>query len=411
MKKKIEILAPVGDFPSLRAAIQARADGIYFGIEHLNMRAHSTNNFLTSDLEKIATLCRKHNIKSHITLNTIIYDEDLEKAKQICHEAKKHRIDGIIASDFALIQYAHSMGLNVHISTQANVCNVESVKFFSKYATTIVLSRELTLRQITFICRAIEADNICGPTGELVKIEIFIHGALCVAISGKCYMSLVQYNRSANRGECLQACRRKYRVIEEETQKELIVDNQYVMSPKDLCTISILDRILNSGAAILKIEGRARPAEYVDTVVTIYREGIQAIKNNTYTEKKINQWIKRLKTVFNRGFWHGGYYLGEEIDQWSKTYGSKSTKKKRYVGKITNYFSKSGVAEALIQSHQLKIGDEFLVIGEKSGVIRGVITNLRHEKHCGIAEKGERISFPLKEKIRKNDKLYILENT
>lgn len=373
------------------------------------MRSRSTNNFTIEDLKTISQLCKKHNIGSAVTLNTILYDEDIEKAKQICKEIKNHSIHAIIASDFGLIQYAHSLGLNVHISTQANVCNVEAVKFFAKYATTIVLSRELTLQQITFICNAIKKEKIYGSTGELIKIEIFIHGALCVAISGKCYMSLAQYNKSANRGACLQVCRRKYRVIEEETQKALIIDNDYIMSPKDLCTISVLNHIIKSGVSVLKIEGRARSAEYVHTVVTTYKEAIRSIEEKSYTKDKIDHWIHTLHTVFNRGFWHGGYYLGKELDQWSKSYGSKSTKKKTYVGKITNYFSKSKVAEVLIQSHQLKVGDEILIIGNTTGVVHTKITNLRAEKNTTIAKQKDLISFPLHEKIRKNDKLYVLE--
>jgi len=409
MNKKIEILAPAGDFSCLHAAIKAKADSVYFGIENLNMRSRSTNNFKIEDLKEISKLCQEHKIRTYLTLNTIVYDEDFEKIKEICREAKKSQIDAIIACDFAVIQYAHSIGLNVNISTQANVCNIEAVKFFSRYATAVVLARELKLEQITSICEAIEKEKVCGPTGELVKVEIFIHGALCVAISGKCYMSLAQYNKSANRGECLQACRRKYRVMEEETQKELVIDNNYIMSPKDLCTISVFDHILKSGVSILKIEGRARSAEYVDTVVTIYREAMKAVQENTYTKEKIDQWIKTLEAVFNRGFWHGGYYLGEDLEQWSQTYGSKATKKKKYVGKATNYFSKIKVAEVLIQAHQLKVGDEVVIIGDKTGVVKSIITHLKADKDIKIANKNDLISFPLGEKIRKNDKLYVLE--
>jgi len=409
MRKKIEILAPVGDFSCLRAAIKAKADSIYFGVDNLNMRSRSTHNFKIENLEEVVKLCREHEIKSYLTLNTIIYDEELQRVKQICQEAQRVKIDAIIAADLAVIQYAHSMGINLHISTQANVCNIETIRFFSQYATAIVLSRELTLEQIVSICRTIEKEQICGPDRELMKVELFIHGALCVALSGKCYMSLAQYNKSANRGECFQVCRRRYRVIEEETQKELMIDNHYIMSPRDLCTLPVLDRIVKSGVTILKIEGRARPAEYVDIVVRMYRKAIRAIETKAYTKENIDCWMQELASVFNRGFWNGGYYLGEDIGQWSEAYGSQHTRKKIYVGKATHYFSKIGVAEILIQAYRLCIGDEILVIGDKTGVVRSTIANLRSDVEMTRAKPGDCVSFPLCEKIRKNDKLYVLE--
>lgn len=410
MDKKINLLAPAGDFSCLMAAIQSKADSIYFGIDNLNMRANSSSNFKIDNLKEISSICKKNKIKAYLTLNTVMYDDDLSKMKAILEEAKKAGIDGIIASDFSVITSARALGLKVHLSTQANVSNLEAVKFFSKYADVIVLARELTLEKIKYICQKIKEENILGPSGELVQIELFIHGALCVAISGKCYMSLAQYNMSANRGECLQACRRQYRVIEEETGKELLIDNKFIMSPKDLCTISVLDQIISSGCSVLKIEGRARPAEYVKNVVTCYREAIEAIQENSYTKDKIEKWIEKLSSVFNRGFWKGGYYLGNEIEMWSSCYGSKALKKKTYVGKATNYFSKIKVAEFLIQAKDLKVGDEILIIGNKTGIINTKITSLRTDIETSLAKIGQRAAFPISEKVRKNDQLYVIED-
>lgn len=410
MDKKINLLAPAGDFSCLMAAIQSKADSIYFGIDNLNMRANSTGNFKIDDLSEISCICKKNKIKAYLTLNTVIYDDDDAKMKSILQAAKNAGIDGIIASDFAVIQSAREIGLKVHISTQANVSNFEAVKFFSKYADVIVLARELTLEKIKSICQKIKDENILGPGGELVQIELFIHGALCVGISGKCYMSLAQYNMSANRGECLQACRRKYRVIEEETGKELIIDNKFVMSPKDLCTISFLDQIIDSGCLVLKIEGRARPAEYVKNVVSCYREALEAIKSKSYTKDKIDKWIEKLSSVFNRGFWHGGYYLGSDLEMWSGCYGSKALKKKTYVGKATNYFSKIKVAEFQIQARDLKVGDEILIIGSKTGIISSKITSLTTDVETSLAKIGQKAAFPISEKVRKNDQLYIIED-
>jgi putative protease len=407
--KKIEILAPVGNFSCLRAAADAKADAIYFGVGNLNMRSHSTANFSISDLKEISIYCEEHNITPNLTLNTLIYDNDLPKIKEILHAAKESGINNIIASDFAVIDYANKIDLNIHISTQANVSNIEAVRFFSKYADVIVLARELNLNQITEICSIIEKENITGPNKKLIKIEIFVHGALCIGISGKCYMSLAQYNKSANRGECFQACRRKYRVIEEETNKELIIDNKYIMSPKDLCTITCLDQIIKSGVSILKIEGRARSAEYVKTVTTTYKEAVQTIENDSYTKDKIEKWLTDLKSVFNRGFWHGGYYLGNDLDMWCKSYGSSATEKKIYIGIATNYFSKIKVAEFLIHTKELKIGDEIFIIGHTTGLIKSKITKLKTTKDVEVAKKGDKVSFYITDKIRKNDKLYLIE--
>lgn len=408
--QKFELLAPAGNFACLSAAINASTKSVYFGIENLNMRSHATNNFEIKDLKEIGKVCQEKGVKSYLTLNTVMYDDDLSKMKEICDEAKKASIDAIIASDMAAIQYANSIGLKVHISTQLNVSNIEAVKFYAKFAEVIVLARELNLKQISSICKAIKEENIKSPSGKDLRIEIFIHGALCVAVSGKCYMSLSQYNKSANRGECLQACRRKYRVFEEETNKELIIDNKYIMSPKDLCTISVLDQIVASGACVFKIEGRARPPEYVETVVRCYKEALMSIEEKTYSKEKIESWIAQLSSVFNRGFWHGGYYLGNDLGEWTNSYGSLASKKKTYVGKATNYFSNLKVAEFLIQSGSLKIGDEILIIGNSTGVIKSKITNLRTDKDTEVAVKGELVAFLVDEKVRKNDQLYILED-
>ncbi len=406
---EIELLAPCGNFACLRSAINRKAKSVYFGIEELNMRSAATNNFKLEDLSEIADYCAQNGAKAYLTLNTVLYDSDLEKMRKICQAAKKAKIDAVIASDMAAIEYARSLGLNVHISTQLNVSNIESVKFFAKYAEVIVLARELSLDQIASICKAIKDEKILSPSGKEVRIEIFIHGALCVAISGKCYMSLAQYNHSANRGACLQACRRKYRVIEEETGKELLLENKYIMSPKDLCTISVLDKIVASGVSVLKIEGRARPPEYVDATLLAYSEALQSIKEKTYTKEKIDKWLIDLSKVFNRGFWHGGYYLGNELGEWCGSYGSNAKEKKTYVGKATNYFSKIKVAEFLIESGSLRVGDEILIIGRDTGLIKSKIKNMRTDQETTQASKGELVAFPLDEKIKKNDQLYILE--
>lgn len=411
MKNKIYLLSPAGDYSCLTAAIKEKADCIYFGIDNLNMRAHSCNNFKIDDIKQISLICKENRMKSLLTLNTIIYDDDLSKMHSILKAAKEAEIDAIIASDFSVINLAKKLGLKIHLSTQVNVSNIEAVRFFAQYADVIVLARELSLSKIKFICQTIKNENICGPSGEQIKIEIFIHGALCVAISGKCYMSLAQYNMSANRGECLQACRRKYRVIEEETSKELILDNKYIMSPKDLCTISVLDKIIDSGCSILKIEGRARSAEYVQKVVACYKEALLAIEEGSYTKEKIEKWITELSTVFNRSFWHGGYYLGEDLGEWSASYGSQAKRKKIYVGKATNYFSKIKVAEFLIQARELKVGDEIMIIGDNTGIIQSRIENLRTDEDREVVFQGEKAAFPLHEMIKKNDKLYVIEKS
>jgi U32 family peptidase len=407
-RKDIEIMAPAGSYESLMAAIQGGADSVYFGIEQLNMRAKSSNNFSNEDLRKIVAIAQEHDIKTYLTLNTILYDHDLNLMKEIVNNAKESGITAIIASDQAAINYASSIGVEVHISTQANISNIESVKFYSRFADVMVTARELSLKQVKSITEAIEIEQIKGPSGKLVRIEIFSHGALCMAVSGKCYLSLHEQNASANRGACLQTCRKSYIVTEKESGNQLEIDNEYIMSPKDLCTIGFLDKIINAGVKILKIEGRARPAEYVKTVSQCYDEAIKAYLDGTYSADKIRDWEERLATVFNRGFWDG-YYLGRKIGEWSKEYGSKATKTKVYIGKGTNYFKKLGVAEFLIQAENIKIGDEILITGPTTGVIQTSVKEIRLDlEPVEMAGKGNLVSIPIDQKVRPSDKLYKL---
>ena len=404
-------MSPAGNYETLMAAIKARATSIYFGVGELNMRAR-TSGFKISDLPKITKICSKNNVKSYLCVNTVLYDEDLKKMKEICNIAKNNKVSAVIATDISVMEYCRKIGLEVHISTQANVSNIEAVKFYSKYADVIVLARELDLNQIKYICDEIKKQKIKGPSGNLVKIEIFIHGALCVSISGKCYMSLAVYNESANKGMCLQNCRRSYRVIDEETGDELKVDNKFIMSPKDLCTIGILDKILDSGASVLKIEGRARPAEYVYTVTKVYREAVDAYFSKNYTQDKINSWIKQLESVFNRGFWHGGYYLGNKLGEWAGVYGSRATKEKTFVGIAKHYFPKTKIGEFLIQSHNLSVGDEIIITGNKTGIIQTKIKSIflsSTNNPVKTAHQGEMVTIPIEEKVRENDKLYVVK--
>ena len=405
----IEIMSPAGSQECLSAAIKAGANSVYFGVDQLNMRSKAAKNFKLRDLKNIVKLCAKNNVKTYLTLNTILYDNDQETMKKICNEAKKAKITAIIASDVSAIKYAQSIGQTVHISTQTNVSNLEAVKFYSKYADVIVLARELTLNQIKNIITQIKKQNITGPSGKLIRIEVFAHGALCVSISGKCYMSLGVYNSSANRGKCLQNCRRKYRVIDDETGQELVLDNKYIMSPKDLCTIKFLDKILNAGVQVLKIEGRGRSPEYVYTVTKIYREAADAYLKKRFTKEKTKKWTKELEKVFNRGFWHGGYYLGKKLGEWSGKYGSQATTKKQYLGLTTNYFVKTKIGEFILQNDKLEIGDEILIIGPTTGVIQTKVTTIyKDEKPIKIAKKSDNITIPIPEKIRKRDKLYLV---
>ena len=404
-------MSPVGSYETLMAAINSGANSVYFGIAQLNMRAKSSNNFTIDDLKKIITLCNEHNVKSYLTVNTVLYDRDLELMKQIIDTANEEGITAVIISDIAAMNYAKKQGVEVHASTQLNISNIEAVEFYSQFADVIVLARELTLRQIKQITDGIISKKITGPSGNLVQIEIFIHGALCMAISGKCYLSLHEQNASANRGACRQTCRKSYVVTEEETGYQLKIENEYIMSPKDLCTISFLDKILLAGVTVLKIEGRARPPEYVKLVTETYKQAISDIQNNTFSQEKIDKWTKELRTVFNRDFW-GGYYLGKKLGEWNNIYGSKASKRKKYVGKITNYFSKIKVAEVLIQADTLEIGEEIAIIGPTTGIINATIKEIRKENNITkIAEKGDTISIPIQDKIRRSDKLYKLEKT
>ena len=408
MKNNIEIMSPVGSYEALIAAIKAGADSVYFGVDRLNMRSRAANNFTLKDMKKITAICRKNKVKSYLTLNTILYDFDLELMKKLCREAKKTKITAIIANDISAIQYANSIGLNVHISTQSNVSNIEAVKFYSKYSDVIVLARELTLKQVEKIVNEIKKQKIKGPSGELVKIELFIHGALCVSIAGKCYMSLAQYGASANRGLCLQPCRRSYKVIDEETGDELKIENKYVMSPKDLCTIGFLDKLINAGTSVLKIEGRGKGPEYVYTTTKTYKEAVQSVLNGTYTKERIEEWNKELESVYNRGFWQGGYYLGKKLGEWSGAYGSKATKEKVFLGQISNYYSKNNVVSFVLESGKIKTDDVVLITGPTTGIIQFKVKSIHvNNKSVDFAKKGDEASVPVPSKVRKNDKLYL----
>ncbi|MBO6467030.1 MAG: U32 family peptidase [Pelagibacteraceae bacterium] len=408
--KSIEIMSPAGSWESLQAAIQGGANSVYFGIEQLNMRAKSSNNFTLDDLIEIASLCIKNNIKSYITLNTIIYDHDLILMQKIIDTAKKEGINAIIASDQAVIAYASSVQMKVHISTQINITNIETIRFYSNFADVIVLSRELSLRQIKNITNEIEKQQIKGPSGNLIQLEIFAHGALCVAVSGKCYMSLHTTNSSANRGACIQNCRKTYSVTDKEDGYQFDIDNEYIMSPKDLCTIGFLNQVLDSGPNILKIEGRGRSPEYVKTTTQCYREAADSYLNGSYTKDKIEGWITKLKTVYNRGFWDG-YYLGQKLGEWTKTHGSKATKKKIYLGKAKKYFTNLQVAEFNIESFNLKKGDNILITGTTTGVIETIVDEMRNnDKLVTDVKKGDNFSMKLDYFIRPNDRLYKVVN-
>ncbi len=405
-RKEINIMAPAGSFESLMAAIQGGADSIYFGVEQLNMRTGSSHNFKTDDLSKIISICKEHDMPAYLTVNTIMYDKDLDFMKSVVRKAKDERINAIIASDQSVIQYARSVDMPIHISTQLSICNIETIKFYSGYADVMVLARELDLEQVSAIIKAIREENIKGPGGELVKIELFAHGALCMAISGKCYLSLHEQNYSANRGECMQTCRKPYLVTEKESGYELEIDNEYIMSPKDLCTINFINKILDTGVKVLKIEGRARPPEYVNTVTKCYDEAVKAYIEGIYGEEKIKNWEQRLSAVFNRGFWDG-YYLGRKLGEWSHRYGSRATKRKIYIGKAMNYFTKIRVAEFKMETGSLKVGDDILITGPTTGVIRKQIDEIRVErKPVNETKKGEHFSVSIADRIRRSDKLF-----
>lgn len=399
-------MAPVGSYESLMAAIKAGADSVYFGIEGLNMRARSANNFTTEDLYKIAEICRDKGVKSYLTVNTVIYDEDIALMRSVIDAAQKTQISAIIASDVAAMTYANEIGVEVHLSTQLNISNAEALRFYSRFADVVVLARELNMDQVRTIHETIVRDNICGPKGHPVRIEMFAHGALCMAVSGKCYLSLHEHNSSANRGACAQICRRGYTVKDKDSGLELDIENQYIMSPKDLKTIHFINKMMDAGVRVFKIEGRARGPEYVYTVCRCYKEAIEAYCNGTYDEEAIGRWDEQLATVFNRGFWDG-YYLGQRLGEWTHRYGSGATRQKIYVGKGIKYFSRLGVAEFEIESGELHIGDEIVITGPTTGVIIQKVEEIRYElQTVEKATKGQRISIPVKEKVRPSDKLY-----
>ena len=409
--QEYEIMAPVGSRESLAAAIQAGAGSIYFGIGQLNMRSHSANHFTIEDLNEIAETCNERGIKTYLTVNTVIYGEDINTMREIIDAAKAANITAVIVSDVAVMMYCRQVGMEVHLSTQLNISNIEALKFYAQFADVAVLARELNMDQVAEIYRQIEEQDIRGPRGELVRIEMFCHGAFCMAISGKCYMSLHDSNRSANRGQCTQICRRSYTVTDNETGNQLEIDNKYIMSPKDLKTIRFIDKMMKAGVRVFKIEGRARGPEYVYEVVTCYKEAIQSVLDGNYTEEKKNQWDERLSTVFNRGFWDG-YYQGQRLGEWTKNYGNKATEKKVLVGKVMKYFSKLGVAEIAVEASEIEKGQNMLITGPTTGILKFDASEIRYDlQPVDKAEKGWRVSIPVPDKVRPNDKVYKLLKT
>ncbi len=409
MKERIdefEIMAPVGSRESLQAALQAGADSIYFGIEKLNMRAHSASTFTVDDLREIAATCGERGVKTYLTVNTIIYDDDIELMHQIIDAAREAGISAVIASDVAVMTYCREVGQEVHLSTQLNISNIEALKFYAQFADVVVLARELNMEQVARIHEQAEQMNICGPSGRKIRIEMFCHGALCMAISGKCYLSLDNAARSANRGECMQLCRRSYIVTDKETGTELEIDNKYIMSPKDLKTVRFIDRMMRAGVRVFKIEGRARGPEYVYTVVKCYKEAIRSVLDGTFTEEKKDEWDERLATVFNRGFWDG-YYQGQRLGEWNKNYGSNATERKVYVGKGVKYFSKLGVAEFSCEACEFSVGDKMLITGPTTGVMYVIVEEIHDDTHAvETAQKGTRVAFKVPGKVRPSDKLF-----
>lgn len=406
-RKDFEIMAPVGSRESLAAALAAGADAVYFGIEGLNMRSRSSANFTADDMAEIAAICTERGVKTYLTVNTVIYDSDMGTMRMIISRAKEAGISAIIASDMAAILYAREIGQEVHISTQVNVSNTEAVRYYSQFADVMVLARELNMEQVAEIHRAIVAENICGPNGKPIRLEMFCHGALCMAVSGKCYMSLHEMNSSANRGACNQICRRAYTVRDKETGDELEIDNQYIMSPKDLKTIHFLNKMVDAGVRVFKIEGRARGPEYVAEAVGCYSEALQAIVDGTYSEEKVAQWDARLVKIFNRGYWNG-YYMGERLGEWSAKYGSSATRVKSYAGKAMRYFSKIGIGEFLMEAGEIKVGDEVVITGPTTGALIFTVKELRFDlKPVESVSKGQLFSMPVPEKVRPSDKLYL----
>ena len=404
-----EIMAPVGSRESLAAAINAGADSVYFGIGQLNMRSHSANHFTIDDLREIASICSEHGIKTYLTVNTIIYGEDIDTMHQIVDAAAEAGISAVIASDVAVMTYCRQRGVEVHLSTQLNISNIEALKFYAQFADVVVLARELNMEQVAEIYRQIEQQHVCGPSGQLVRIEMFCHGALCMAVSGKCYMSLHDANRSANRGQCVQICRRSYTVTDNETGNQLEIDNKYIMSPKDLKTIRFMDRMMKAGVRVFKIEGRARGPEYVHTVVSCYKEAVSSVINGTFTEERKDEWDQRLATVFNRGFWDG-YYQGQRLGEWNRHYGSNATERKILVGKVIKYFSKLGVAEVAVEASEFGLGDKLLITGNATGALWLTADEIRYDlKPVERALQRQRVSIPVPEKVRPNDKLFRIE--
>jgi len=405
-RNEIEIMAPAGSYESLMAAIQGGADSVYFGVEQLNMRAASSNNFTIEDLRKIVSICKKNRLKSYLTVNVVVYDSEIEQMHRIIDAAVESGISAIIASDLSVINYAFSTGIEIHLSTQLNITNIEALKFYAKWADVVVLARELNLEQVSHVYKSIREQNITGPKGDLIKIEMFCHGALCMAISGKCYLSLHENNKSANRGECYQTCRKSYLATNIESGYELEIDNEYIMSPKDLCTIGFLDKLIDAGVRVLKIEGRARSAEYVREVSSCYSEAVLSIEKGTFSRAKTDEWRTRLSTVFNRGFWDG-YYLGQTMGEWNTNYGSSATKRKVYLGKITNYFTKLNVAEIKVENGDLNKGDTVLITGPTTGVVEYMVDEIRVDlKVTEKALKGELCSIKTPDFLRRSDKVY-----
>ena len=407
--ERLEIMAPAGNFECLQAAIQGGADSVYFGVGNLNMRSHSANNFAVEDLPEVCRICREAGIKSYLTVNITFYNEDLEPMRQLLKAARQAGVTAVIASDMAAIIEARRLGIEVHISTQLSISNTESLRFYAQFADVIVLARELTLFQVKDIHEAIVREGIKGPSGNLVRIELFCHGALCMAVSGKCYLSLHAHNASANRGSCYQVCRRSYLVTDTDDGNQLEIDNKYIMSPKDLCTIEFMDRIIDAGVTVFKIEGRARSGEYVKTAARAYRDAADAVQNGTYTAEYGTELKARLATVFNRGFWDG-YYLGAKMGEWSDVYGNKATRTKKYIGKITNWFEKLGVAEVQIETGEISVGDPVIISGPTTGVLEFNVPEIRVDlKPVQTARKGDLCSIPCKTKLRRSDKIFLFK--
>lgn len=412
VENTMEIMAPVGSYPALQAALQAGADAVYFGVGQLNMRARAAVNFQPDDLPEIVRLCREQNTRTYLTLNTVVYDHELPECHALLEKAKEAGINAVISSDWAIITHARKLDLEVHISTQCNVTNLEAVRFYAQFADVMVAARELSLDQVAQIVRRIREENICGPAGNLVKIEIFAHGALCMAVSGKCYLSLDHYNASANRGSCLQLCRRPYKLSQSDGEKdvEIAVDHEYLLSPKDLKTVDFLDKILESGVSVLKIEGRGRSADYVKVVTSVYKQAVQAWQNGEYTKENIDRWNEQLLTVYNRGFW-SGYYMGQKMGEWTPKYGSSASTKKTYVGKITNFFDRPSVAELKVEADNLQTGDRYVIIGNTTGVYEDVASEIRMDDAVvAHTTQGTFCSLKTKREVHRGDKLYRVDS-